>query len=44
MLRSEGGIQPDSTKEEIKHEVKKMLNEMNLLVEEIKGAAVDEQL
>lgn len=44
VLRSEGGIQPDSTKEEIKQEVKKMLNEMNLLVEEIKGAAVDEQL
>lgn len=44
VLRSEGGMQMDSTKEEIKQEVKKMVNEMNLLVEEIKGAAVDEQL
>ena len=44
VLRSEESVQMESTNEEIKQEVKKMLNEMNLLVEEIKGAAVDEQL
>lgn len=43
-LQSEGAVQLESTKEEVKQEVKKMMSEMKLLVEDLKGAAVDEQL
>lgn len=44
MLLSEDVAQMDSTKEEIKQEVKKMMHELKLVVEDLKGAAVDEQL
>lgn len=43
-LQSEGAVRPESAKEAIKQEVKKMVNEMKLLAEDLKGAAVDEQL
>lgn len=43
-LQSEGVNMPEGSKEEIKQEVEKMMNEMKLLVEDLKGAAVDEQL
>ena len=43
-LQSEGVNTPEGSKEEIKQEVEKMMNEMKLLVEDLKGAAVDEQL
>ncbi len=44
VMLSEDVAQMDSVKEEIKQEVKKMMNEMKLVVEDLKGAAVDEQL
>lgn len=43
-VEAEGFIRLDSVKEEVKNEVQKMVNEMNLLVEDLKGAAVDENL
>ena len=43
-VEAEGFIRLDSVKEEVKSEVQKMVNEMNLLVEDLKGAAVDENL
>lgn len=39
-----GLLQIDGLKEEVKQEVQKMVNEMNLLVEDLKGAAVDKNL
>lgn len=44
VTEAEDFIQLESVKEEVQKEVKKMVNEMNLLVEDLKGAAVDETL
>jgi len=41
---TENFIHLESTKTDVKEEVQKMVNEMNLLVEDLKGAAVDKTL
>lgn len=41
---TEGFIRLESTKTDVKQEVQKMVDEMNLLVEDLKGAAVDKTL